>query len=169
MILTNNSRHLNHQTSSQSNLDQLVVELYEGINRIGLQKFIKHIQKLKIPEFNYIEDQLNTYIIHTTASHFNVKPSDMYSHYVTGGAKKAMKMCFILLHKNAGITQAVVGKMFQKNDHSLVREAIKEWSLMTNSHPDDRKFLESYVVLNEMVNKKKDQLYKINITNTENG
>jgi len=140
-------------------IEEVITNLYQTIKHVGLKRFLHELRKMNLPEFEQIEQDLCSFIIETTAKHYRVRVKDMKASYVKGIALQARKMSFVILHKNIDCSMKNIAQLFGKTDHTLVSYAVKEWSSMTEE--EGLEFKQSYDIINELVMKKKDELFLV--------
>jgi chromosomal replication initiation ATPase DnaA len=138
----------------------VVKRLARSIKRHGVQKVVAVLDGLNTEEgFIAAHNSLIKFTITECASVFKVKPDSLKRKNIRGAAVIARSMCMVLIKKHLELTHADICGIFGRKTHTLVSQALKEFSELNYDVKTDRKFLDAYQELDKKVEEQKRLLW----------
>tara|TARA_R110000751_G_scaffold90890_7_gene178254 strand:- start:6541 stop:6999 length:459 start_codon:yes stop_codon:yes gene_type:complete len=144
--------------SGEKNITSFVKGLYNTIQKVGINKVINKLNELNMPGFSEYENEIKNYIIITTLKYYGYLLSEVRQPNIRGQKVEARTMCFIHLKKHLNLSHSQIATIFNRTNHSIVSNAITQFSKMNINHKHDKLFLENYSKINTNIKKFKNTL-----------
>ena len=122
----------------------IVRELYLSIQKHGYKRVLNKLNELKLPTFNEYEYNIQNRIINLVIVEYNITENELKKNNVRGDIGEARALCMVLLKKYLYVSHSQIAKIFKRDTHSMVSNALSKHKNKSETHQCDTRYLKKY-------------------------
>ncbi len=103
---------------------EVVRELLRALKKVGLKRVTKTLTELSRGNTSNNEDLLLDFILQKVCDFYSVAKNDLKSKYALETVQECRSVAIVLIKKHLNFTHIAIAKVFGKDNHSIVSEAL---------------------------------------------
>lgn len=114
------------------------------IQKYGYKKVLDKLNELKLPTFTQYENNIQNKIISLVINEYNISELELTKNNVRGDIGEARAMCIVFLKKYLNISHQQIAKIFKRDTHSMVSNALGKHKNKSETFNSDKLYLKKY-------------------------